>query len=83
MSIISMFQKQLEEEAKTTRKMLERVPDDKFDWTPHEKSMTIRRLATHVAELPTWITMTMKTDELDFARHPYQPVPISNTKAPS
>ena len=80
MSIISMFQKQLEDEAKTTRKMLERMPDDKFDWTPHEKSMTIRRLATHVAELPTWITMTLDTDELDFARHPYQPVPISNTK---
>lgn len=80
MSIISMFQKQLEEEAKTTRKMLERVPEDKFDWKPHEKSMTIRTLATHVAELPTWITMTLNTDELDFAKHPYKPVPINNTK---
>ena len=80
MSIISMFQKQLEEEAKTTRKMLERIPDDKFDWKPHEKSMTMRRLATHVAELPTWITMTLNTDELDFAKHPYQPVPINNTQ---
>jgi uncharacterized damage-inducible protein DinB len=80
MSIIPMFQKQLEQEAQTTRKMLERVPDDKFDWKPHEKSMTIRSLATHLAELPTWITMTLNTDELDFAAHPYQQVPINNTK---
>jgi uncharacterized damage-inducible protein DinB len=79
MSMIQMFLKELDMEAKTTRKMLERVPDDKFDWQPHPKSMTIRRLATHIAELPSWITMTLTTSELDFATSPYKPEVINNT----
>jgi uncharacterized damage-inducible protein DinB len=77
--MIQMFLKELDMEAKTTRKMLERVPDDKFDWQPHPKSMTIRRLATHIAELPSWITMTLTTSELDFATSPYKPEVINNT----
>ena len=77
MSIIQKFLKEQEQEASTTRKMLERIPADKFDWQPHEKSMTIRRLATHIAELPTWITMTLNTEELDFAKGDYKPVVIN------
>ena len=77
--MIQMFLKELEQEALTTRKMLSRVPDDKYDWRPHPKSMNIRSLATHIAELPTWITLTLTTDELDFAGSPYTPVPINNT----
>ena len=70
--MIQMFLKELDMEAKTTRKMLSRIPDDKYDWQPHPKSMTIRRLATHVAELPSWITMTLTTSELDFAKQSLQ-----------
>ena len=81
MSLIKFFLKQLDDEAKTTRKMLSIVPDDKYDWQPHPKSMTIRRLATHVAELPSWITMTLTTSELDFASNPYTPEVINNTAA--
>lgn len=81
MSMIQMFLKELDMEAKTTRKMLERVPDDKFDWQPHPKSMTMRRLVTHIAELPSWITMTLTTSELDFATSPYKPEVINNTAA--
>ncbi len=77
--MIQMFLKELEQEALTTRKMLSRVPDDQYDWRPHPKSMNIRSLATHIAELPTWITLTLTTDELDFAGSPYTPVPINNT----
>ncbi|HYF03850.1 MAG TPA: DinB family protein [Patescibacteria group bacterium] len=80
MTIIEALQKELEAEAITTRKMLACVPDDKFDWKPHTKSMTLRTLATHVAELPTWIGMALNTDELDFAANPYQPVKINNTE---
>lgn len=80
MSRIKMYLKELEQEALTTRKMLQRVPTDKFAWQPHQKSMTIKRLATHIAELPTWITMAIKTDELDFADNPYQPVDINTTE---
>lgn len=78
-SITQTLLKELEQEAQTTRKMLERVPNDKFDWQPHKKSMTIRRLATHIAELPSWISMALTTDELDFASNPYQPRQINNT----
>ena len=79
MSLIQMFLKELDMESKTTRKMLSRIPDDKYDWQPHPKSMTIRRLATHVAELPSWVTMTLNTSELDFASSPYTPEVINNT----
>lgn len=78
MSIIPILLKEFEQEALTTRKMLERVPNDKYDWKPHEKSMNIRSLATHIAELPTWITLGLTTTELDFATAPYNP-PVVNT----
>ena len=80
MSLIKFFLKQLDDEAKTTRKMLSIVPDDKYDWQPHPKSMTLRSLATHIAELPAWITMILKTSELDFATSPYTPHIINNTR---
>lgn len=79
MSIIQMLLKEMEMEAVTTRKMLERIPNDKYDWKPHEKSMTIRQLATHIAELPTWVTMALITDGLNFADSPYNPPIINNT----
>src|SRR5690606_23587875 len=81
MSMISMFRKELDRESAITRKMLERIPDDKYDWKPHEKSMTIRQLSSHIAELPTWITMVLTTEELDFATMPYDPPKVDNTKA--
>lgn len=80
MSLIPVFLKEMEQESQTTRKMLERIPNDKYDWKPHEKSMSIRSLATHIAELPTWVSMTLNTDELDFETAPYNPRPINNTK---
>ena len=61
-------------ESATTRKMLERVPEDKFDWKPHEKSMTLRRLATHLAEMPEWTGALLDQDELDLAGSDYTPV---------
>ncbi len=79
MELIPLFLSEMEQEAKTTRTMLERIPDDKYDWQPHPKSMTIRQLATHIAELPTWVTMVLTTDELDFASNPYQPTEINTT----
>jgi uncharacterized damage-inducible protein DinB len=80
MNRIQIFLTELEEEALTTRKMLERVPTDKFNWQPHTKSMTLKRLATHVAELPSWVGMAINTDELDFANNSYQPVEIEQAE---
>lgn len=79
MEIITMLVKEMGEEAQTTRKMLSIIPDDKYDWQPHPKSMTIRQLATHIAELPTWISLAINTEELDFAANPYAPEIINNT----
>ena len=78
MSMIQIFLKELENESKTTRKMLERIPQDSFGWKPHEKSMTIQRLATHIADLPNWVTMGLTTDELDFNSNNWKE-PVINT----
>lgn len=77
MNILKLLLQELEAEAVTTRKMLARVPFDKADWKPHQKSMDMLRLATHVAELPGWITMALTTSELDFANNPYKPVTLT------
>lgn len=80
MTLLEILQKELLEEATTTRKILSIVPNDKYDWKPHAKSMTIKSLATHIAELPSWIGMTLNTSELDFANNPYKQEDILNTK---
>ncbi len=80
MQIIPMLLKEMDQEAQATRKMLERVPNDKFDWKPHPKSMTIRSLTTHIAELASWVAMGLTTNELDFAASPYKPAEINNTE---
>ena len=64
---------ELKREAKSTRRILERVPENKFDWKPHEKSMTLGRLASHVAELPGMLNLILTMDELDFAKGHYKP----------
>lgn len=72
MNIIEILLSEMEQEAQTTRKMLSRVPADRFNWQPHVKSMPLQKLAVHVAELPSWVTMAVTTDELDFAKNPYE-----------
>jgi uncharacterized damage-inducible protein DinB len=79
MDILQLLLKELDQESALTLKMLQRVPDDNWDWKPHEKSMNLKRLAVHVAELPSWISMGLTTTELDFAATPYQPAEIKNT----
>ena len=74
MTFIEFFRRQFMDEAATTRKMLARVPGDQFAYKPHPKSMDMKRLATHIADLPGWISMTLTTDELDFAQDYEQPV---------
>ncbi|NQV71511.1 DinB family protein [bacterium] len=80
MTIISQFIAELEDEAANTRKMLSRMPADKLDWTPHAKSMKMRNLAAHIAELPSWIEMAFTANELDFAATPYEPPAAENTE---
>ncbi len=58
---------EFDHEMANTRKTLERVPDDKFDWQPHEKSTKMGGLATHLANIPTWVNHTINQDSLDLA----------------
>src|SRR5258706_16192601 len=79
MSQITAFIKELEREAVNTRKMLSVISTDKFGWKPHEKSMTIKVLATHIADIFTWFGMVINTNELDFSKNPYQAEEVNST----
>jgi uncharacterized damage-inducible protein DinB len=61
------FLKELEAEAASTRKCLERIPEALFGWKPHEKSMAMGYLALLVAEIPKWITYMVEKGDIDFA----------------
>jgi len=65
MTISEMFLPEFDQEMANTRKILECVPEDKFTWKPHEKSMTLGRLASHVAEMPNWAVLTINQDKLE------------------
>jgi uncharacterized damage-inducible protein DinB len=54
-------------EMANTRKTLERVPEDKFGWKPHEKSFSMGALATHLATIPSWGSLTIQRDSIDIA----------------
>lgn len=71
MSIAEAFVAEFDREAATTRRLLERVPEEKFDWKPHAKSMSLGVLATHVANLPHWGEITVTQSELDLATYPH------------
>ncbi len=72
---------ELQQEAASTRKMLERVPEKSFSWKPHEKSMTLGDLSHHVAEIPEWVSVSVEKDELDFAKSNYVPKEATTTEA--
>lgn len=74
MSITKDLLQELTQESVVTRKMLERIPADQYEWRPHPKSMSIHQLAGHIAELPGWVSMAFTTDEIDFATSEYTPL---------
>ena len=80
MTIAQSFLEELKQEAVSTKKLLERVPLEKGDWKPHEKSMALARLASHVAENSKWIAMAIETVELDLSKYPYEPFIPKNTE---
>lgn len=65
MKLTEFFRAELDREAERSRKALEQVPDGKYDWKPHEKSMVFGYLVDMVATIPMWITMEINQDELD------------------
>src|SRR5215208_8062320 len=67
MKLTEFFREQLDREVERSRKALEHVPDGKYQWKPHDRSMIFGYLADMVATIPTWITMEINRDELDIA----------------
>ncbi|MEQ1947073.1 MAG: DinB family protein [Bryobacteraceae bacterium] len=67
MPISAALLPEFDHEMATTRRCLERVPDDKFAWKPHDRSMELGRLASHLAEMPTWAVAAFAKDTLDLA----------------
>lgn len=72
---------ELKHEAVNTRKMLERVPGNRLEWRPHEKSMTTGRLATHIADIPIWLDRIINRIEFDFGTAVFTNEAKENTEA--
>ncbi|MDZ7637627.1 MAG: DinB family protein [Bryobacterales bacterium] len=67
MTIGKGMAQELQQSAVSARKTLERIPEEKFDWTPHTKSMTFLKLGSHLAESLGWTKFTLETSEMDVA----------------
>jgi uncharacterized damage-inducible protein DinB len=65
MPLVDALLPEFDHEMTRTRKVIERAPEDKFDWKPHVKSFSLGALATHLATLPTWCTETLTKSEID------------------
>jgi uncharacterized damage-inducible protein DinB len=81
MPIVDAILPEFDHEMANTRKVLERVPEDRLDWRPHPKSSTMGALATHVATLPTWMVETFARDELDIMPGGKAPEPQAPPKS--
>ncbi len=82
MPIIDLLLPEFDQEMANTRKMLERVPDDKLGWKPHPKSSDLAALASHVATMVSWAADTLTKDSFDFApigQPPFSPPKASST----
>ncbi len=74
----SMLIPEFDHEFAETRRALERIPEDRFEWKPHDKSFSLHALAAHLAEVPRWVPVTLHTDVFDLDE-PYERV-VPETK---
>ncbi|MBI1786651.1 MAG: DinB family protein [Acidobacteria bacterium] len=82
MTISEALLPEFDQEMGHTRRTLDRLPDDKLGWKPHEKSMTMGQLAVHIASMLDWAVTTLQQDSFDYAPEgapPYQP-PVANSR---
>jgi len=73
MQLIDSLITEFEREAQTTRKHFARLPNEKLNWRPHDKSFTAGALASHITEMITWTDAIFNQDELDFDPSTYKP----------
>jgi uncharacterized damage-inducible protein DinB len=76
MAVSEELLEEFDSEMASARRTLERIPQDKLDWKPHEKSMSLGRLAGHVAELPGFGATIVRTDFLDLSQRPAGQKPL-------
>ena len=79
MNVTDWLATQFDQETKTTRRHLERLPNDKFDWRPHEKSYTAGALASHIVECLNWTTDVFTKNEVNFDSATYKPYLAAST----
>jgi uncharacterized damage-inducible protein DinB len=75
---------EFDQETENTRKVIERIPEDKLDWKPHDKSMAFVGLASHLANLPSWTVLTLDQDSFDMAppgQAPLRQEPVATVQA--
>jgi uncharacterized damage-inducible protein DinB len=70
MNIKEILLAQIKKEAASTKRILEKVPFDEPEWKPHDRSMTIQRLASHIAEIPQWMGRILSADSFDMSKLP-------------
>lgn len=80
MSLGASIASELEQEARSTRKLLERVPEQHFDWKPHPKSMSLRELASHVVDSMGWVDVTLNQDVFEMDPTSYKPYRAQSRK---
>lgn len=80
MPINSSLIAELKQEASNTRKMIERVPDENLAWSPHKRSMTLGRLATHIADIPVWFERVLNAEVYDFSTSGYKRDDLDNVQ---
>jgi uncharacterized damage-inducible protein DinB len=78
MKMTELFLGELEREGAATRRTLERIPEGRYDWKPHEKSMPLGYLAELVARLPSWSVFTINQDELELGT--WKPEPLRTSQ---
>ena len=77
MNTLQNLQKELDQEYEITKNFLALYPEDKEEYTPHEKSMKLKPLAVHIAEIVGWPDFMIKTEKLDFAADDYKPTEVA------
>jgi uncharacterized damage-inducible protein DinB len=70
MAIKDALLAEYDHEMATTRRLLERIPDERLAWTPHEKSMSLGGLSTHLSNIPTWAGAILNDTSFDLAGAP-------------
>jgi uncharacterized damage-inducible protein DinB len=80
MKVTDWLATQFDQEMKTTRRHLERLPSEKFDWRPHEKSYTAGALASHIVECVSWTTKIFSANEYNFDSSTYKPYLAGSTE---